>query len=153
MRQVTSLLGSGLLFAAAVFAVVAGPYSYQATPVLALAIELLALVTLVLTLTGNSEWSPIPGILLLLVMTMPLVGLTLGESFPAPLPVGDLRCWIPLYLGIGLLATSGRSFGEAAPAGGRPARVGFRHRILFELYEFCAMISAVLVGCRMAFSR
>ena len=133
MRQVTSLLGSGLLFAGAVVAVAAGPYSYQAAPLLASTVGLLALVTLVLTLSGNSEWAPVPGILLLLVMTMPLVGLTLGQSFPAQLPLGDLRCWIPLYLGIGLLATSGRSVGEAAPAKGRPARVGFRHRILFEL--------------------
>jgi hypothetical protein len=152
MRQVTSLLGSGLLFAAAVVAVEAGPYSYRAAPVLASAVELLALVTLLLTLTGNSEWSPVTGILLLLVMTMPLAGLTLGMSFPAPFTVGDLRCWIPLYLGLALLAIPGRSFGEASPAEGQPARVGSRYRILFELYESCVMMSAVIVGCRMSFS-
>lgn len=152
MRQVTSLLGSGLLFAAAVVAVVAGPYSYRAVPVLALAIELLALVTLLLALTGNSEWSPVTGILLLLVMTMPLVGLTLGRGFPAPFTVGDLRCWIPLYLGLALLAIPGRSFGEASSAEGQPARVGIRHRILFELYELSVTISAVLLGCRMTAS-
>jgi FtsH-binding integral membrane protein len=152
MRQVTSLLGSGLLFAGAVVAVVAGPYSHRAAPVLASAIELLALATLLLTLTGNSEWSPVTGILLLLVMTMPLAGLTLGRSFPAPLTVGDLRCWVPLYLGLALLAISGRSFGEASPAEGQPARAGFKHRILLELYELCVMMSAVLLGCRMAAS-
>jgi len=152
MRQVTSLLGSGLLFMSAAVAVVAGPYSYEAAPVLASAVGLLALVTLVLTLTGNSEWAPIPGLLLLLVMTMPLAGLTLGQSFPAPLPPGDLYCWVPLYLGIGLLATSGRSLGEAVPAGKRRPG-GYARRILFELYGFCAMMSAVLLGCRMAAGR
>jgi hypothetical protein len=143
-------MGSGLLFAGAVIAVTAGPYSFQTAPVLATAVELLALVTLVLTLTGNSEWAPIPGILLLLVMTMPLAGLTLGQSFPAPLRPGDLRCWIPLYLGIGMLATSGRSPGEAASARGGAVLAGIKHRILFEIYEFCALISAILLGCRMA---
>jgi hypothetical protein len=153
MRQVTSLLGSGLLFAGAVVAVVAGPYSYRAAPVLASVVVLLALVTLLLALTGDSEWAPVTGVLLLLVMTMPLAGLTLGRSFPASIPVSELRCWVPLYLGLGLLAISGRSFGEASPAKGHRARVGFRHRILFELYELSVMMSAVLLGCRMAFSR
>ena len=152
MRQLTSLLGSGLLFAAAVMAVEAGPYSFRAAPVLASVVELLALATLVLTLTGNPEWSPVTGIILLLVMTMPSVGLTLGRSFPAPLTAGDLRCWVPLYLGLALLAIPGRSFGEASPAKGQPARVGSRHRILFELYESCVMISVVLIGFRMSFS-
>jgi len=152
MRQLTSLLGSGLLFAAAVMAVEAGPYSFRAAPVLASAVELLALATLVLALTGNSEWSPVTGILLLLVMTMPLVGLTLGRSFPPSLAVGDLRCWVPLYAGLALLAIPGRSLGEASPAKGRPARAGSRYRILFGLYQSCVMLSAVLLGCRMSFS-
>ena len=152
MRQITSLLGSGLLFAAAVMAVEAGPYSFRAAPVLASAVELLALATLVLALTANSEWPLVTGILLLLVMTMPLVGLTLGRGFPAPFTAGNLRCWVPLYAGLTLLAIPGRSFGEASPAKGRPVRAGSRHRILFELYESCIMMSAVLVGCRMAVS-
>jgi hypothetical protein len=149
MRQLTSLLGSGLLFAAALIAVEAGPYSYGAAPTLASAIELLALVTLVLTLTGNSEWSPVTGILLLLVMTMPLAGLTPGRDFPAPLPTGDLRCWVPLYAGLALLAIPGCSFGESSPAKGPSARGSSRSRILFELYKSCVVISAVLLGCRM----
>jgi hypothetical protein len=152
MRQLTSLLGSGLLFTAAVIAVEAGPYSYRAAPVLASAVELLALITLVLALTGNSEWSPVTGILLLLVMTMPLAGLTLGRSFPAPLTAGDLRCWVPLYLGLALLVIPASSFGGASPAEGLPAPAGARRRILFELYELSVMMSAVLLGCRMAAS-
>jgi len=151
MRQVTSLLGSGLLFAAAVVAVEAGPYTYRAAPVLASVVVLLALVTLLLALNGNSEWAPVTGILLLLVMTMPLAGLTLGMSFPAPIPVSDLRYWVPLYLGLALLVISGRSFGEASPAERQPARIGFRHRILLALYELSVMVSAILLGCRMRF--
>jgi hypothetical protein len=150
MRQLTSLLGSGLLFIGAVVAVMTGPYSYRVAPGLSLVIELLALVTLLLTLTGNPEWSPVTGILLLLVMTMPLVGLTPGRSFPAPIPVSDLRSWLPLYVGLGLLAIPGRSLGEVSRKKERPAHLGLRQRIMIELYQLCVMVSAVLVGCRMA---
>ena len=152
MRQATNLLGSALLFAAAVIAVEVGPYSCDAAPMLASTIELLALVTLVLTLTGNSEWSPVTGILLLLVMTMPLAGLTPGRGFPAPLPTGDLRCWGPLYAGLALLAIPGCSLDGSSRAKGVSIRISSRNRILFELYESCVMISAVLLGCRMVAS-
>lgn len=79
MRQVASLTGSGLVFIAALVAVLGGPYSYQPAPLLASAVVLLALVTLFLTLTGESDWAILPGIFLLLVMTMPLAGLTPGK--------------------------------------------------------------------------
>jgi hypothetical protein len=153
MRQLASLLGACLLAMAALLAVLTGPYSFETAPLLASAVLLLAFITLQLSLSGNSDGAIVTGIVLLLVMTMPLVGLTPGQGFPSPLTVGDLRSWVPLYVGLGLLVFSGRESSEATSDRTRPARVGLHHRLLLGLYELCASISAALLVCRLAASR